>query len=446
MSTRPLRSLRFTTFSSSDLSTITGTNGEIYYDNTNKTLRVMSGEVRGGFALARADLTNVPNSAFAAKVAQSATIPWSAITGRPQLFSGNYNDLTNRPTIPSIAGLATESYVNTQIAAIDIPSIEGLATEDYVDTQISNLIDSAPSALNTLNELAAALNDDASFSTTVTNSLAGKAPLAAPTFTGSVTISNNTAEFVQINATDKRMSIGDDDPLNSYYLHVASLDEDKGPMIVYAKSHDNSRGVITTWFDDQYNFEDPTNLNPSDSFGGIMMGSSRGGDFHVGKKYLASSNLEYWQVRNSFMTELLSVNWGGDLVLARKLETNGVVERFVNTIGPIAGNALTMNIKEQANIYYLSSVSANFTVNITITDDQNGQPTSGKIYSATLIIEQGNPAYGPTTWSVNGSSVTVRWQNNASFLSSTLVTDVINLTLIRRSDAWTVLGSFAAYG
>lgn len=31
-------------------------------------------------------------------------------------FSGNYNDLTNRPTIPSIAGLATEDYVNTAIA------------------------------------------------------------------------------------------------------------------------------------------------------------------------------------------------------------------------------------------------------------------------------------------------------------------------------------------
>lgn len=49
-----------------------------------------------------------------------------------------------------------------------------LATESYVTTQISNLIDSAPTALNTLNELAAALNDDANFASTVTTSLAGK--------------------------------------------------------------------------------------------------------------------------------------------------------------------------------------------------------------------------------------------------------------------------------
>ena len=45
---------------------------------------------------------------------------------------------------------------------------------NIVNTQINNLIDSAPSALNTLNELAEALGDDASFATTVTNSLAEK--------------------------------------------------------------------------------------------------------------------------------------------------------------------------------------------------------------------------------------------------------------------------------
>ena len=45
----------------------------------------------------------------------------------------------------------------------------GIATESYVTTQISNLVDGAPGALDTLNELAAALADDANFSTTITN-------------------------------------------------------------------------------------------------------------------------------------------------------------------------------------------------------------------------------------------------------------------------------------
>jgi hypothetical protein len=60
----------------------------------------------------------------------------------------------------------------------DVPSgtdLTGYATETYVDNAVSNLVDSAPSALNTLNELAAALGDDSNFSTTITNSLALKA-------------------------------------------------------------------------------------------------------------------------------------------------------------------------------------------------------------------------------------------------------------------------------
>ena len=46
--------------------------------------------------------------------------------------------------------------------------LSGYATESYVGTQISNLIDGAPGALDTLNEIAAAIADDASIATTLT--------------------------------------------------------------------------------------------------------------------------------------------------------------------------------------------------------------------------------------------------------------------------------------
>src|SRR6056300_346149 len=64
-----------------------------------------------------------------------------------------------------------------------------VASTAFVSTAIANLADSAPATLDTLNELAAALGDDANFSTTVTNSIALKAPLASPTFTGTLTAS-----------------------------------------------------------------------------------------------------------------------------------------------------------------------------------------------------------------------------------------------------------------
>jgi hypothetical protein len=88
--------------------------------------------------------------------------------------------LTGTPTAPT----ATAGTNTTQIA-----------TTAFVSTAVANLVDSAPGALDTLNELAAALGDDASFSTTVTNSLALKAPLASPTFTGTVTVSASGIAF-----------------------------------------------------------------------------------------------------------------------------------------------------------------------------------------------------------------------------------------------------------
>lgn len=56
----------------------------------------------------------------------------------------------------------------------DIPSIEGFATESYVDSAVASLVNAAPDTLDTLNELAAALGDDANFATTVTNQISGK--------------------------------------------------------------------------------------------------------------------------------------------------------------------------------------------------------------------------------------------------------------------------------
>jgi len=79
--------------------------------------------------------------------------------------------LTGTPTAPT----ATAGDSSTKIA-----------TTAFVGTEVSNLVDSAPSTLNTLNELAAALGDDANFSTTVTNSIATKLPLAGGTMTGDI--------------------------------------------------------------------------------------------------------------------------------------------------------------------------------------------------------------------------------------------------------------------
>src|SRR5210317_348559 len=91
-----------------------------------------------------------------------------------------------------------------------------VASTAFVTTAIANLTDSAPAALDTLNELSAALNDDADFSTTVTNSIALKAPLASPTFTGDATFDTST---LVVDATNDRVGIGTDSP--NYPLTVS---------------------------------------------------------------------------------------------------------------------------------------------------------------------------------------------------------------------------------
>ena len=58
------------------------------------------------------------------------------------------------------------TYASKKVTKANLFS--GYATESYVSTQISNLIDGAPDALNTLNELAAALGDDASAASSLT--------------------------------------------------------------------------------------------------------------------------------------------------------------------------------------------------------------------------------------------------------------------------------------
>ena len=74
-------------------------------------------------------------------------------------------------------------------------TITGYATTSYVTTQINNLINGAPGLLDTLDELAAALGDDANFAATLTTSLSGKQ--STLTFTGPLVNTSGTVAITQ---------------------------------------------------------------------------------------------------------------------------------------------------------------------------------------------------------------------------------------------------------
>ncbi|MBB38096.1 MAG: hypothetical protein CL515_04000 [Actinobacteria bacterium] len=154
------------------------------------------------------------------KQAISANIAFSDITGKPTTVSGygisdalsltslsvgseasasgdggiSYNNSTGvftytPPDLSAKADLASPALTGNPTAPTQSASDNStkIATTAYTDTAVANIVDSAPGTLNTLNELAAALGDDANFSTTVTNNIATKAPLASAALTGTPT-------------------------------------------------------------------------------------------------------------------------------------------------------------------------------------------------------------------------------------------------------------------
>lgn len=131
------------------------------------------------------------------------------------------------PTAPQHA--ATKNYVDTadalkldlaggtmsgditmgsnKVTGLPTPTLSAdAATKGYVDAEVSALVDSAPGTLDTLNELAAALGDDADFSTTVTNSIATKLPLSGGTMTGDIVLGTNAVTTTADPATGNELA------------------------------------------------------------------------------------------------------------------------------------------------------------------------------------------------------------------------------------------------
>ena len=129
----------------------------------------------------------------------------------------------------------------TQSAGNDTTRI---ATTAFVKAAIDATIDSAPGALDTLNELAAAIGDDANFSTTITNSIATKLPLAGGTMTGALVIqggsgnNNDDANILSLTASQHARLVVD---TSSTSGHRASLVlESNSQELVLATTGSNS--------------------------------------------------------------------------------------------------------------------------------------------------------------------------------------------------------------
>ena len=147
---------------------------------------IIDADINAAAEIAQSKIASLTTD-LAAKLASATAASTYAPLASPT-FTGTVSGITK-----SMVGLGsaddtadTAKPVSTaQATAIATAKAEAIAD---ATSQVNALLTGAPAALNTLDELAAALGDDANFASSVTTSLGLKAPLASPTFTGTVTV------------------------------------------------------------------------------------------------------------------------------------------------------------------------------------------------------------------------------------------------------------------
>ena len=155
-----------------------GLDGDFNVDPTDNTLVVDSTNNRVGIGSA------TPTTTLDITGTATATAFSGPLTGN---VTGTTSSISNHDTDALSEGSTNLYYTNARADA-------------RAQLKIDALVDSAPNTLDTLNELAAALGDDANFSTTITNSIATKLPLAGGTVTGELNVD------AQLKANQLRLS------------------------------------------------------------------------------------------------------------------------------------------------------------------------------------------------------------------------------------------------
>jgi hypothetical protein len=162
-------------------------------------------------------------------------------------------------TTGTASGGGSLSYDDNGTFTFKPADLSSYATESYVDTAVSNLVDTAPTTLNTLNELAAALGDDPNFATTTATSLGNKANKAGDTFTGAVTVqhsgtiglSNTANGYFKVTDGNQVLAFDPNEILGSLDINIGTLSGDvdfrpsTGIVRVY-NSDSTSSGDITS--------------------------------------------------------------------------------------------------------------------------------------------------------------------------------------------------------
>ena len=193
----------------SDTGTVTSTmilDGTILNADVNASAAIAYSKLALAGTITSADITN--DTIVNADINTAAAIDWTKLGISSTVSSteiGYVDGVTSAIQTQIDAKLATTTAASTY-APLASPTLTGvplaptaaantnttqIATTAYVQTELTDLLAGAPGALDTLNELATALGNDANYSTTITTALAAKLPLAGGTMTGAIAMGTN---------------------------------------------------------------------------------------------------------------------------------------------------------------------------------------------------------------------------------------------------------------
>ena len=133
--------------------------------------------------------------------------------------------------------------------------------------------------------------------------------------------------------------------------------------------------------------------------------------------------------------QVIKTNGNGILSWADQsggLTTVQTLNTIANATGDVVHNCTN------SNIFYHSSIAANFTPNFTQLGMENNQTTD-----VALILSQGGTGYLPEAFKVNSTSSTLFWEGTSMPTASANKTDTVNLRVIRMSDTYSTFAKFS---
>jgi hypothetical protein len=407
-----------------------GSKGDVFFEDKTNTLRLYDGVLRGGYELAKNDLSNIGNADFLAKAQESGVgsgvgvadsapssptegeLWWDSSTGnlyiyfndgdsnqwvQPRFvsvgsgsgsgsFSGSYNDLTDKPSIPTAVSQLTND--------------SGYVTNSDIGTIPTNLQDLANVTDITPTNGQVLKWDGQNWTPGTDYGGAAGADLA------SLSVSIGTATGGGALSYDSITSTFNFSPANlSNYALASSLSN----YVTTTSFTGFQNGLSTVATSGSYNDLD----NRPALFDGDYTSLSN-----------IPSGYSSITITDSILSGITTFGSGIENLTSLTGATGTVDHDFSST-----------------SVFYHLTPAADFTANFT-----NVPTTNNKTITIALLIGQGSTAYLPIGAAIDGITATINWQGGTPPTGTVNAVDVVSFTLIRLSNNWTVIGSLTSYG